>query len=167
MLELYIPTIEDYWYETNLQSDPNTMNYNAGYEVNYDGYHYDTGCIDFPEEKWLDTYNKRQDNHRYFAYLKHGDIFVGYVNYQLVDNRYECGIVIEDKYRGQGFAKEGLKLLIKEAKINGIKELYDNFEVDRGHTLDLFQSVGFEVVEHQKWNKFGQSVDGVLVKIKL
>lgn len=27
------------------------MAYNAGYDVNFDGYHRDTGCIDFSEEK--------------------------------------------------------------------------------------------------------------------
>ena len=50
-IELYIPKLEDYWYEAKLQSDPDTMNYNAGYDVSYYGYHYDTGCIDFPK-RW-------------------------------------------------------------------------------------------------------------------
>lgn len=58
-LSLYIPTLEDYWYEEKLESDPETMNYNKGYDVSYYGYHYDTGCIDFPKEKWEETYNKR------------------------------------------------------------------------------------------------------------
>ena len=48
-IELYIPKLEDYWYEEKLESDPLTMSYNAGYDVSYYGYHYDTGCIDFPE----------------------------------------------------------------------------------------------------------------------
>lgn len=52
MLSLYIPKIEDYWYEEKLQSDPATMSYNAGYDVSYFGYHYDNGCIEFPKEKW-------------------------------------------------------------------------------------------------------------------
>ena len=50
MLTLYVPKLEDYWYEQKLQSDPKTMKYNAGYDVSYYGYHYDTGCIDFPKE---------------------------------------------------------------------------------------------------------------------
>ena len=61
----------------------------------------------------------------------------------------------------------GLQLLCNEAKKNGIKELYDNFEIDRGHTLSLFESVGFKVVEEQTWKKFGKDVKGVLVKIEL
>jgi hypothetical protein len=49
-------------------------------------------------------------------------------------------------------------------KENDINELYDNFECDRGNTLDLFESVGFEVVEEQTWKKFSKDVKGVLVK---
>ena len=33
MLSLYIPKLEDYWYEEKLQSDSKTMSYNAGYDV--------------------------------------------------------------------------------------------------------------------------------------
>lgn len=51
MLKLYVPKLEDYWYEEKILKDPNTMSYNAGYEVVYYGYHYDTGCIDFPKDK--------------------------------------------------------------------------------------------------------------------
>ena len=53
------------------------------------------------------------------------------------------------------------------AKNNGIKELYDNFEIDRGNTLAIFKEIGFEVVEEQTWKKFGKDAKGVLVKIKL
>lgn len=168
---LYIPAIEDYWYEEKIQADPLTMEYNAGYDVSYYGYHYDTGCIDFPKDRWEDMYNKRKNENRYFTYIKDLDIneFVGYVNYQYIkdEDRYECGILIESKYRSKGYAKETLKLLCEEAKKNGIKELYDNFEIDRGSTLNLFESIGFKIVEEQKWKKFGKEVKGVLVKIEL
>ena len=51
-IKLYVPKLEDYWYEQKLLSDPDTMSYNSGYDVSYDGYNYKTGCIDFPESKW-------------------------------------------------------------------------------------------------------------------
>lgn len=168
---LYVPNINDYWYEANIQSDPLTMEYNAGYDVSYYGYHYDTGCIDFPNSKWKEMEIKRKDNKRYFAYIKDLDLdtFVGYVNYQYIidDNRYECGIVIESKYRGLGYTKQALRMLCSEAKMQGIKELYDNFEIDRGNTLKLFKSVGFKVIEEQTWKKFNEDVKGVLVCINL
>lgn len=37
-----------------IQSDPLSMDYNAGYDVSYYGYHYDTGCINFSKEKWVE-----------------------------------------------------------------------------------------------------------------
>ena len=81
-IKLYIPKIEDYWYEEKLLSDSETMSYNAGYDVSYYGYHYDTGCIDFPKERWKETYDRRIRENRYFAYIKDNDIdeYVGYVN---------------------------------------------------------------------------------------
>lgn len=102
MLSLYIPKLEDYWYEEKLQSDSKTMSYNAGYDVSYYGYHYDTGCIDFSKEKWKETFDKRINENKFFAYIKDNDLnqFVGYANYHYNknDDRYECGILIEDKY---------------------------------------------------------------------
>ncbi|MDD4067146.1 MAG: GNAT family N-acetyltransferase [Clostridia bacterium] len=170
-IELYVPKIEDYWYEQKLQRDPYTMSYNAGYDVKYLGYDYNTGCIEFPKERWEDVYNSRNKKDKYFAYVKDNIInqFVGYVNYNYNSNykRYDCGIVIEYKYRGKGYSKRALELLCYEAKKNNIKELYDNFEKDRENTLKIFKAVGFEIVENQIWNKFDNEVEGVLVKIIL
>lgn len=168
---LYVPELEDYWFEELMESDPDTMEYNAGYDVSYYGYHYDTGCIDFPKDRWIITYEKRIKENRYFAYIKDTqlDEYVGYVNYQYIkdEDRYDCGVVVYSKFRGNGYAKAGLQLLCEQARKNGIKELYDNFEIDRGHTLSLFESVGFKVIEEQTWKKFGKEVKGVLVKIEL
>ena len=170
-IELYVPKIEDYWYEEKIVKDEKTMNYNAGYDVNYYGYHYDTGCIDFPKERWKEVYNKRIRENRYFAFIKDNDLnkFVGYVNYQYnkSEDRYECGILIEYRYRGKGYSKQALKLLCDVAKNNGIKELYDNFEIDRENTLDVFKSVGFEIINKQILKKFSKDVEGVIVKIIL
>lgn len=77
------------------------------------------------------------------------------------------GLVIKYKYRRQGYSKLALQLLCEAAKNNGIKELYDNFEIDRGKTLALFESVGFKIIEKTKWKKFDKLVDGVIVKIEL
>lgn len=53
-IELIKPSLKQYYYEAKLQSDPLTMSYNAGYDVSYFGYHYDTGCIDFSKEKFIE-----------------------------------------------------------------------------------------------------------------
>ena len=171
IVSLYIPKLDDYWYQEKIQADALTMSYNAGYDVTYFGYHYDTGCIDFPKDKWEDVYNTRISEKKYFTYIKDEIIneFVGYVYYHYDKNnkRYECGVLIEYKYRGMGYAKKALELLCEEARGNGIKSLYDNFEIDRGNTLKLFESVGFEIVDNLVWKKFKKNVNGVLVKIDL
>ena len=75
--------------------------------------------------------------------------------------------MIDAKYRGKGYSKEALTLLCEEARKNGIKELYDSFEVNRGNTLKIFESVGFKIVNELTWKKFGKEVTGVEVKIEL
>ena len=170
-ISLYIPKLEDYWYQEKIESDPKTMSYNAGYDVSYFGYHYDTGCIDFPKSKWKEVYNKRIKENKYFAYIKDNNLneFIGYVNYQYNKNtrRYDCGILIESKYRGKGYSKQSLKLLCDVAKSNGVKELYDSFEFDRENTLNIFKQVGFEVIEKSTIKKSNKDVLSVLVSIKL
>ena len=166
---LYQPDLEDYWYEEKLLSDPLTMNYNAGYEVSYEGYHYDTGCIDFPKEKWEEKYQKREKEKQVFFYIFDRTIqeFVGTVYYLKEKKHYECGILIESQHRGKGYSKEALTLLMEDARDNGIKELYDSFEIDRENVVSLFTDLGFEIVEKKKWKKFDQMVEGVTVKIVL
>ena len=165
---LYVPEIDDYWYEEKLLSDPSTMRYNSGYNVSYFGYHYDTGCIDFPKDKWNDKYDMRNSKDNYFAYLKDNssDKYVGLVSYHYNEetNHYECSIIIESIYRGLGYAKEGLSLLCDIALENGVSELYDSFEVDRDNALSLFKSMGFEEIEYLTWKKFDKDVSGVVVK---
>ena len=168
-IELIKPKLEEYSYEKKLNEDKDTMSYNAGYDLSLDRYHYSTGCIDFPKKIWKEIYDKRKRENRYFAYIKDHSInkYVGYVNYQYnkEEKIYECGIVIESKYRGKGYSKDALKLLIKEANRNGIKYLYDTFEKDRGNTLNIFESIGFKVIKEITYKKFNKYVTGVVVRI--
>jgi hypothetical protein len=55
------PSLDEYWYEQKVLSDPSAMEYNAGWDVSYNGYNYDTGCIDFPEEKWNKDFEKEKN----------------------------------------------------------------------------------------------------------
>ena len=139
-LELYIPKVEDYWYEEKIQSDPKTMSYNAGWDVSYFGYHYDTELNEF----------------------------VGYVNYHFNNsvNRYDCGILIEDKYRGNGYSKEGLKLLCDYAKSQGIDYFYDDFEDNRPGT-SIFYDLGFKEIDRYQSKRFDKYLDVVVVGIDL
>ena len=166
-LKIYVPRLEDYWYEQKLQSDPDTMSYNAGWDVSYDGYHYDTGCIDFPKSKWEDTFNKRKNENKFFAYLKDTNIneYVGYINYHYNENenKYYCGILIESKYRRKGYSKPGLKLLCDYAKEHGVTELYDDFEIGR-KGIKIFEDLGFKIVNKYNAKRFNKDIEIVVVK---
>ena len=120
--------------------------------------------------KNIKIYDKRIRENRFIAYLKNVETneYVGYVNYHFAkDNeRYECGIVIQAKHRVKGYAKEGLKLLCKKAKEDGINSLYDNFEKDR-QVIKVFLDLGFEIVEETTWKKFLKDVVGIVVKKEL
>ena len=168
-ITLYVPTLDDYWYEQKLLSDVETMYYNAGYDFNIEGYDYSTGCIDFPKEKWEEKFNSRDGIHNYMALIKDGDEFVGYTSYYYNGDRkyYEGGVLIEADKRDRGYAKPALKLMLEVAKNNGIKELYCNFEDGRGSLYNIFTEVGFQFVEKYNWVRFNYETKGVLVKCNL
>lgn len=170
-LYLYKPKLEDYWYEQKLLSDPKTMNYNAGWDVSYNGYHYDTGCIDFPKETWLIDYEKRKnDKVKFFRYIvrKEDNEFIGYLNFHLSNNdKYEIGIVIEDKYRGVGYSKEAMRLLIDEAfNVYNIDALYDSFEEARTDSCKTFFDLGFKITNKFKGKRFNQDINIVEICLK-
>ena len=170
-MKIYLkePNLDEYWYEQKLLSDPLTMEYNAGWEVSYDGYDYQTGCINFPEEKWEFDFNRRKKNNRYFAYIinKENDEFVGKVNFQYneKEKKYYCGVVIEAYHRGKGYGKEALKLLCEVAKTKyNITSFTDSFEETRIAAIRVFESVGFKVVNKYKSTRFKKEVEIVEVQ---
>ena len=58
-------------------------------------------------------------------------------------------------------------LLCDNEKTRDIKNLYDNFKIDRENILKLFEKVGVKIVEEQIWKKIDKEAKGVLVKINL
>lgn len=138
MLELYIPQPEDLWFHQKMLSDPATMSYNANWDVSYDGYHRDTGCIDFPESQWADWYAHwiGRTPERFYAYLrrKADGVWIGDVNFHYSPGRdwWDMGIVIYAPFRGRGYAAPGLKLLLDHAfRECGVRRLHNEFELAR------------------------------------
>ncbi len=166
MIKLVIPKLEDYWYEQKIESDPKTMSYNAGWDVNYYGYHYDTGCIDFPKEKWVETKERREKQNIMFFYIYDSDIdsYVGYCHYKK-GNRCDIGILIEDKYKGKEYGKKGLKLLCSKAFNDDIDKLYDNIEYSRENTIKLFKSIGFKVESEETNVRFNKEEKCALLSL--
>ena len=147
-------------------SDPETMSYNAGYEVAYDGYHYDTGCIDFPKSKWSEWIKKLDDNF-YFAYIEDVDSgkFVGYVNFKVQqDKSATMGIVIKAEYRGQGYMRPAVIGLIEEARRHKAISLIDSVPENRSHAHMAFRDLGFEITDTYEIDKFHKKEKILLIK---
>ena len=137
-LELYIPKLEELWFNQQMLSDPDTMFYNKDWDVSYDGYHRDTGCIDFPEEEWADWYAHwiGQEPKRFYAYIKRSSdgAWLGNVNFHYTPEKdwWDMGIVIYAPYRGKGYAVPALKLMLDHAfRDCGISRIHNDFAVDR------------------------------------
>ena len=149
--ELYVPKPEDLWFYQKMMSDPATMSYNAGWDVDYDGYHRDTGCIDYPDEDLPEWYANwvGQEPERFYAYIKRcsDGAWIGDVNFHYTPERdwWDMGIVIYAPYRGKGYAEPALKLLLDRAfRVCGISRLHNDFENTRDAAWKIHRKVGFK-----------------------
>ena len=151
MVSLVKPTVQDLWFREFCMMDEKTMAYNAGFDVNYKGYHFDTGCIDFPKDEWAEWHEKTfSDRTKYYAFIRDNKTneFVGHVNFHKNnDGKYSMGIVIHSKFQGRGYMRPALELLLKKAKAKRIKYLYDSVPASREHALKVFFDLGFEVTQ--------------------
>jgi len=152
-LTLHVPRLDELSYRQKLMADPETMRYNSGYDMDFPGYHRDTGCIDFPESDWADwhAYFVGQEPERFYAYVvREADgAFVGEVNVHRApgEDTYDMGIVIEAKHRGRGYAVPALKLLLRHAfEEMGARAVRNDFEETRAAALRAHLACGFERV---------------------
>ncbi len=131
-------------------SDPDTMSYNKGFDIDFDGYDKETGCIAFPERKWADWYDYFIGNEpeRFYAYVvrESDGEFIGEVNvHKSKDNNwYEMGIVLEAKYRGKGYSGEALWLLLQYAfEDMNAEAVHNDFDEERAAAVKAHLSAGF------------------------
>ena len=137
MIELVIPKLEDLWFREKLLADEETMSYNHAWG----------GTISFPEEKWQNWYDRwiiNHENKRYYRYLKDENGFVGEIAYHY-DPEYDgyvADVIILSQFRRRGYGAQGLELLCRAAKENGIQVLYDDIAIDNT-AIRLFVKQGF------------------------
>ncbi|MEG2290725.1 MAG: GNAT family N-acetyltransferase [Clostridium sp.] len=150
----HVPKFEELAYRKKIMSQPDTMDYNKGYDISYEGYHKDTGCIDFPENKWRNWHSNRVDKkpEYFYAYITREDdnSFIGEVNLNLSDKDkyYDMGIVLEAKYRGAGYSLEALKKLMKVAfETYDALEVHNDFETTRKSAIEIHKAVGFNIID--------------------
>lgn len=149
---LYFPKLEELWFYQKMLSDPETMSYNANWDVSYPGYHRDTGCIDFPEEEWAPWYAgwKDQEPRRFYAYIQRccDGAWIGGINFHYTPEKdwWDMGIVICAPYRGKGYAVPALKLMLDHAfRDCGVTRIHNDFEVSRNEisAWKAHRSAGF------------------------
>lgn len=72
------------------------------------------------------------------------------------NKRAGVAVIINEKMRNKGFAKEALEMLIKYSKTHlSLHQLYCNILEDNTHSVNLFKSVQFKEVGLKKdWIKF-------------
>jgi len=148
-LELYVPKLDELWFYRDMMADPATMSYNAGYDP-WPGYHRDTGCIDFPEEKWADWYADwvGREPERFYAYIRRRSDgqWIGDVNFHHTPDKgwWDMGIVICAAYRGRGYAEPALRLMLDHAfRDCGVDCIHNDFEAARDAAWKAHLAVGF------------------------
>lgn len=164
-IELYIPSPTDMWFVRQMQEDPATMAYNAGWDVCYDGYHPDTGCIDFPEAEWAEKVGRwvGRELDRFYALVreKESGAFIGEVNYHYTpsDDCCEIGVVLYAPFRGRGYGLPALELLLHRAfVVNGIERLHNSFEEGRDPGLAIHRKAGFRQAAVSEAIRFGKKI---------
>lgn len=166
MLELYVPKVEDMWFVQQMQEDPATMAYNAGWDVSYEGYHSDTGCIDFPKTKWAEKHTRLvgHEPESFYALvrLNPNGPFVGEVNfhYTAEKNWWDMGVLIHAPFRGNGYGRAALELLLRKAFVDcGIARLHNDFETTRDEGMAIHQAAGFRRCGTGVMSRFGKPVE--------
>ncbi len=81
---LHIPSLEELSYREKLLSQPETMAYNRGYDLPFEGYDRTTGCVAFHGKNGRNgTAGGSAQNRALYAYLRceEDGVFVGDVNF--------------------------------------------------------------------------------------
>lgn len=164
-LELYSPKIEDLWFKKLLNEDPKTMDYNRGYDLDFEGYNRNDGTIKTDIKYLKEKRSKIYINNKpfkYYYFIEFNDKFIGDIYSKLNKeiNSYEIGIVILGDYRGLHLATPSIKLLCEILKEEGVKNLYHELPDSRKSALKADLNNGFKIVKEnykdslKKFDKF-------------
>ncbi len=139
-LSLHKPEYKELSFRKELLSDEETMSYNHAWG----------GTVDFSEEKWEKWYDRwvlNPENKRFYRYLinEEGE-FVGECawHYDEDEDKYLTDVIIQARYRRQGYGSEALRVLCDKAKEKGITVLYDDIAADNP-AVSVFLKLGFHV----------------------
>lgn len=142
------PSKEDLKHCQKWMMDPDTMSYNAGYDIDLSGYNKLTGTINKTDDDMLRWYeqwiNKEPDKFYRYIYVEGIDEPIGEIYYYPNNDTHHMGILIQNKYRGNGYAYKALieleRIVFEE---NDIDELHDEIPFNRVNAIKLFKKAGF------------------------
>ena len=159
---LKVPNKDDLKYCQSWMMDPDTMSYNAGYDIDLSGYNKADGTIHKSDEdmlRWYDKWiNKEPERCYRYIYVEGIDEPIGEIYYYQNSDTYSMGILLQSKYRGKGYSYNALLELEKIAfEINNITELSDMIPIDRVGAIKAFKKAGFVQTEKGRIEKvFGE-----------
>ena len=149
-LKLIIPQKEDLWFKKEIKEDPNTMDYNAGYDLSFNGYNKTDGTIKTDlkelEDIWFKNWINNEPN-RFYYYIVCNNLYVGeiYAKYDKEKDSYEIGIVIKAEFRGKGISSPAIGLLCDKLKDYGVKNLYHELPTSRLSAIKSDINNGFVI----------------------
>ena len=163
-LKLVVPNKEDLWFKKEMKEDPATMDYNAGYDLNFAGYNRIDGTIQTDLSELKNVWAKKwigNEPINYYYYIKNDNTFIGeiYAKFDKEKNFYEIGIAIKGVHRGKEYATPAIKLLCEKLKMNGVKKLYHKLPASRKSAIKADINNGFVIKKENidGMNKFGKS----------
>lgn len=156
-LYLKVPNIEELHYRQEWMMDPQTMSYNAGFDIKIKGYDKNTGTITKTKEEMLEWYQnwigKEPDKYFAYIYVEMLEEPIGEVYYYLDKDIHSMGIIIQNNYRGKGYSHQALLELEKVAfEKNKVKELSDFIPIDRMSAIKAFKRAGFTHTDREQKN---------------
>ena len=114
------------------------------------------GTIAFPPERWdawADRWLNEADGRYAYRYLQDEETgeFLGEAAYHYDRQRdvWLADIVVYAPFRGKGYGRQGLELLMREARKNGLSALYDDMLGDNP-ALGMFMACGFTEVSRDE-----------------
>lgn len=166
-VKLIVPHKEDLWFKKEMKEDPATMNYNAGYDLNFEGYNRADGTIQTDLEELKNVWAKNwigNEPVNFYYFIKKDNTVIGeiYAKFDKAKNSYEIGIVIKGEFRGRGYATPAIKLLCENLKSQGIKMLYHKLPASRESAIKADLNNGFII---KKENIDGMSKFGKIEKL--
>ncbi|MFT4295172.1 MAG: GNAT family N-acetyltransferase [Micropruina sp.] len=155
MIEFRAPNRAEMALRQEWLADPEFMSYNAGWAVEFAGYHRDTGCVDFPPEVrgvWYHVWVGGVDRDYWFVEDARQHI-VGHAHYRIEideDGRRvaEIGASIHPDHRRRGLGLATFAELVRRLKSPGRVDVVRNsFEETRTGAVRIHLALGFRPVD--------------------